>query len=89
MRGTMPNPIEGMTREENQLKARLADISAEKPALEALYKSLTPTQQQALSPRRGGMMFAMREGRGMRGFGRPFPGDMPPPGAPGDMPPPQ
>jgi hypothetical protein len=48
-----------MAREEDQLKARLADVEAERPALEAFYNSLSPTQKTELARSedrgRGGM----------------------------------
>jgi hypothetical protein len=64
---TPPSPVERLTREETQLQHRLADIQAERPALEALYTSLSATQRQtqARETRAG----AGRSGRG--GFGRP------------------
>lgn len=46
---TRPNPAERMTREEDQLKQRLADIQTERPAMEALYNALSPTQKTELA----------------------------------------
>lgn len=59
---TPPNPVERLTREETRLQHRLADIQAERPALEALYTSLSATQRQTLA-REGG------RGPGGRRFG--------------------
>ena len=67
-----PTPGERMTKMEDRLKQRLADLSQERPALEALYASLTPEQKNALGQDRGrGGERGMR-GRGNRGgFARP------------------
>lgn len=40
--------VDRMTREEDMLKHRLAQLQAEQPALEALFNSLTPEQKMAL-----------------------------------------
>jgi hypothetical protein len=56
-----PSPVERMAREEEMLRQRLADLQAQRPALEALYTSLTPEQREKFTvggPRgmgRGGM----------------------------------
>ncbi len=42
-------PVERMSREQDMLKKRLADLDAERPALAALYDALTPKQREALS----------------------------------------
>jgi len=75
-------PVERMSREQDMLKKRLADLDAERPALAALYDALTPKQREALS---GG--HRMTASGGMeRGMMRP---DMRPgPMEPGDHPPP-
>ena len=92
-RGERPSMIDRMTREEDMLKNRLADLQAEKPALEALYNTLTPDQRESLGrggmgmghPMMGRMMGMMhRPGMGGPGMG---PGPMGPHG-PADMPPP-
>ncbi len=57
-----PSPADRMAREETMLKQRLADIQAERPALEALYNGLSPEQKASLGNRRGGAM----RGHGMR-----------------------
>jgi len=44
--GQRPDMIERLNREEERLKARLAEIDAQRPALTALYDALTPTQKQ-------------------------------------------
>lgn len=86
------SPLDGMAREEDLLKARLADISAERPVLEAFYNALSPTQKMDFRPGRGldlapGMMghhmFA-DAGFGPRGMHPPGPppGDGPPMGPP-------
>jgi LTXXQ motif family protein len=67
----MASPVDRMTREEERLKKRIADIDAERPALAALYNALTPEQRQDLSPGPRGMM-----GRGMMGGGMMGPGPM-------------
>lgn len=88
--GQMPGPGEIMSREEDRLKQRLADIQAERPALEALYNALSPQQRVELvragrQDRMGPPRFA--DARGNRG---PMGGRMDRPGGPGpDMPPPQ
>jgi hypothetical protein len=70
--GATPNPAERLARQETRLQQRLADIQAERPALEALYSSLTPEQRQTLARSamgaRGGMMG--RPGMMMRHGGR-------------------
>jgi hypothetical protein len=66
---TLPSPVDRLTRQETMLQRRLADIQAERPALEALYTSLNATQRQILARgglRRGGMMFPGR-GRNANG----------------------
>jgi hypothetical protein len=82
-----------MAREEQRLRQRLADLTAERPALEALTTSLTPEQRQKLTPMggmgRGGprgrmaMMSRDRNGGGPRGGmmrrGSGGPGMAPPP----------
>jgi len=59
-----PSPVERMARQEQMLRQRLATITAERPALEALYNSLTPEQRQKFTPANG-----PRNGMG-RGEGR-------------------
>jgi hypothetical protein len=97
--GERPSPIDRLSREEDMLKTRLANIEAEKPSLEALYNALTPDQRMALG--RGGMgghpmmgrMMGMMHLPGMGGpmgmgpMGGPAGGPMGPHG-PADMPPP-
>jgi len=62
----LPSPLEGMAREEDLLKHRLADIDAERPALAALYNTMNASQKDALMHPDGmmggpmmGHMFAM------------------------------
>ena len=50
---TRPSPVERMARQEQMLRQRLADMTAERPALEALYNSLTAEQRQKFTPGRG------------------------------------
>jgi hypothetical protein len=72
-------PVERMSREQDMLKKRLADLDAERPALAALYDALTPKQREALS---GGhrMMASGGMERGMMMRPGPMePGDHPPP----------
>jgi len=45
---TMPGPADMMSRQEDRLKERVADIEAERPALEALYNALSPQQRMEL-----------------------------------------
>ncbi len=52
-RGHRLNVVDRLTREEDRLKKRLADIQAERPALTAFYDSLTPAQKDEFG--RGGM----------------------------------
>ena len=64
----MPGPGDMMSREEDRLKERLADIEAERPALEALYNALSPEQRMELvraGRPMGRHMFA--DARGPRG----------------------
>jgi hypothetical protein len=87
-----PSPVDRMAREEDMLKNRLADLQAERPALEALYNALTPDQRRELGhPGMGGrgMMMGMMHRPGMGPMGGPGmgPGPMGPHGA-GDAPPP-
>ena len=82
-----PSPVERLAREETWLQHRLADIQAERPALDALYTSLTPAQRQTLGRERergmgmggprGGMRMRGGQGRdGNRMFRRGGPGMM-------------
>jgi len=87
--------MERLDREEDRLKTRLADIQAERPALNALYATLNPTQKQefarAARHRMGehmhramGMMrhapqMGRRLGRGGPDGEPPMPPPMPPP----------
>jgi hypothetical protein len=80
-RGTF-NLVDRMSREEDMLKRRVADLDAERPALAALYAALTPTQREALSPHRHGMMGRGMMARGMMGRGPMEMGDHPAPPPP-------
>jgi hypothetical protein len=62
------NPVDRMTRMEDRLKQRVADLDAERPAFAALYNALSPDQQKALVPDRHSMMDGMW-GRRMMGRG--------------------
>jgi len=44
--GQRPDVMQRLDREETMLKTRLADIQSERPALNALYGALNPTQKQ-------------------------------------------
>ncbi len=68
--GQRPSVVDRLSREEDMLKHRLADIEAERPALTALYASLTPAQKEEFG--RGGMRPMGRMMMGM--MGRPHPG---------------
>ncbi len=73
--GQRPDMMQRLTREEDMLKARVADIEAERPALGALYAALSPAQQQdfgraARGAREGRMRMAMGMMRGAREMGR-------------------
>lgn len=46
-----PDPL---AREQDMLKTRLADLAAERPALDALTNALTPAQKRDFRPRDGG-----------------------------------
>jgi protein CpxP len=59
-----PSPVDRMARQEQMLRQRLATITAERPALEALYNSLTAEQRARFQPDAG-----PRRGMG-RGPGR-------------------
>lgn len=78
MRGEPRSPVERLAREEEMLKNRLAEIGAERPALAALYGSLTDEQKAKFAPGRMAMM-----GRGpMHGRMGGMRHRMPPPGGP-------
>src|SRR5665213_682663 len=94
--GQRPNVVDRLAKEEDFLKRRLANIEAERPALTALYASLTPAQKEEFGRggmhRMGGRMHMM-----MGMMGRPHPGMGPGPmmghgpmdhGPMGDAPPP-
>jgi hypothetical protein len=84
-----PGPGAMMSREEDKLKQRLADIEAERPALEALYTALSPQQRiqliRAGRTDRMGPRHMFADARGQRGRMGPPPGappygpDSPPP----------
>ena len=59
-----PGLGERMAHEEDRLKERLADLQTERPALEAFYNALSPTQKMQLA--RGGMEDRGRGGMMMR-----------------------
>lgn len=64
------SPVDRMARMEDRLKARIADLDAERPAFAALYGALSPEQQKALAPHHhrmmhGGMGRHHEMGRGM------------------------
>ena len=44
-RAPCPSPADMMSRQEDRLKQRLADIEAERPALEAFYNALSPRRR--------------------------------------------
>ena len=50
--GDRADPVARMTREEEMLKQRIADLDAERPAFAALYTALAPDQRLSLSPGR-------------------------------------
>lgn len=89
--GERHSPVERMVREEDMLKARLANLEAERPALEALYNTLTPDQRKELGHEgmggrpMGHMMMGMMHPPGMGPMGGPGMGPM---HGPADMPPP-
>jgi hypothetical protein len=74
----MSTPVERMSREQDMLKKRLADLDAERPVLAALYDALTPQQREALSPRGRRMMAGGMMERGMMRHGPMEMGDHPP-----------
>ncbi len=102
MERKMPSLIDGMNRQEDRLKKRLADLDAERPPLEALYNSLDTRQKMELGHgirglmRMHGMMEHRMGGHGMMGrrmmmgmMGRPHDPEMgPPPGMSTGMAPP-
>lgn len=74
--GGRADPVARMTREEEILKQRIADLDAERPAFAALYTALAPDQRLSMSPERP----MMRPDRKPR---QPFPpSDLPPPPPP-------
>ncbi len=48
-----PSLIDGIAEEEAMLRGRLADLQAERPALEAFYRSLSPGQRNQLEQQGG------------------------------------
>ncbi len=97
----MPSLIDGINRQQDRLKKRLADLDAERPPLEALYNALDPRQKIELTHGIRGlmMMHGMMEhrmgGHGMMGgrmmmgmMGRPHSPEMPPGMSNGMAPPP-
>jgi hypothetical protein len=44
------DPVDRMSREEDMLKHRIADLDTERPIFAALYAALTPEQRDILSP---------------------------------------
>ena len=93
--GQRPDMMQRLDREEEMLKARLADIQAERPALNALYAALNATQKQefaragrhhmgermhmAMGMMRHGPQMGRRLGRGGPDGEPPMPPPMPPP----------
>jgi hypothetical protein len=71
--GKEVSPVDRMTRMEDRLKKRIADLDAERPVFAALYNALSPDQQKALAPHRHGMMHGRH---GMMGRGMMQPGMM-------------
>lgn len=51
---TRPSPVEQMARQEDMLRQRLADLQLQRPALEALYNSLSPEQREKFTTTGGG-----------------------------------
>lgn len=89
--GERPDMLEGLNREEEMLKNRLADLQAERPSLTALYAALNPAQKEEFSRAgrfamgerlhmaMGVMRHGMEHGPEMgRRFGRGPDGGMPP-----------
>lgn len=81
-RAERANLIDRLGEEEKMLKRRIADIQAERPALEAFYNSLTPAQKAEMTRghearmggrlrRMAGMMDGGPHGPGMGPGGRP------------------
>ena len=58
-----PSVVDRLAKREEMLKSELADVSAERPALEAFYKSLTPEQQREFT--RAAQQRMMERGRMM------------------------
>jgi hypothetical protein len=87
--GERPDMVELMTLREEMLKRQLAEVSAERPALEAFYKSLGPEQQRDFTRaaehrmmERGRMLAHRMMGPGPGPMDRMMhrgPGPMPPP----------
>lgn len=64
-----PNALERSAEMQKMLESKLAALQSERPALEALYQSLTPDQKKLFD--REGDHFGHHHGRGMRfGFHR-------------------
>lgn len=72
------DPVARMSREEDMLKQRIADLDAERPVFAALYAALAPEQRVSLSP--GRPMTARAGGPRRPGLDRM--GDLPPPSPP-------
>jgi hypothetical protein len=78
-----PSPVDALKSEMQHLKARVAELKAEEPALEALVGALSEEQLQAFAPPHGGPHWAGRKGP------HEDPTDGPKDGhGPGDAPPP-
>jgi hypothetical protein len=60
-----PSPADQMARQEDRLKERLADLQAERPALEAFYNALSPAQKMQMA--RGALRDGMDRRMGERG----------------------
>jgi len=56
-----PSPLEHMAREEEMLKARLADLQMERPLVATLYNSLSDEQKKTF-------VMAEHHGHGMHGM---------------------
>ena len=84
LQGRMPTPLEGMVREQENLKRRLANLDAEIPVLTTFYNALSQAQKDAVSQpqqmlaRRRAMASAMTPRHGAQDGPGPSPNPPPP-----------
>ena len=58
--GRTPSLLDGLAEEETMLKNRLSDLQQERPAIEALYRALSPSQRDRLERQDNGQQQQQR-----------------------------